>query len=135
MMLHGVPVGRMFFEGAPRLERSSASVLPMRSATGERVVLEGYPALVARRSFGRRSYKGNGQRRASAVPEAARWDIVRWLSTPLLEAVYGIQLMLPAAIAADLVEDPRADNLDALLCAIQAAWAAMRRGAMPRPGK
>ena len=129
MMWHGIPVGRMFFEGAPRLERSGASVLPMRPGTGERTLLEGYPALVARRWIGRRSYKGNPQRGSCAVPEAARWDIVRSLSAPVLEAVYGLNLMLPAAIATDLVEDPGADNLDALMCAIQGAWACSRRGA------
>ena len=30
MMLYGVPVGRMFFQGAPRLVKSGASIIPCR---------------------------------------------------------------------------------------------------------
>src|SRR5205823_5301810 len=59
MMLHRVPVGKMFFEGATRLLESEVSVLPCRPAGDSRIVVEGYPALVARRLIGRRSYKSD----------------------------------------------------------------------------
>ena len=47
MMLYGVPVGKMFFEGAPRIGSAGVSVLPCRPNESSRIVVEAYPALVA----------------------------------------------------------------------------------------
>jgi hypothetical protein len=55
MMLYGVPVGKMFFEGAPRLLKSGVSILPCRPNADPRLVIEAYPALVARRWAGWKS--------------------------------------------------------------------------------
>jgi len=49
MMLYGTPVGKMFFEGAPRLLRSGISILPVRPGGDNRVAVEVYPKLVAAR--------------------------------------------------------------------------------------
>ena len=57
MMLYGVPVGKMFYEGAPRLLRSGASVIPCRPNGSSRVAVEAYPGVLARRWIQRRSYK------------------------------------------------------------------------------
>jgi hypothetical protein len=46
MKLYGVPVGKMFFEGAPRLAGSGASILPFVKRSVERIIIEAYPALV-----------------------------------------------------------------------------------------
>jgi len=58
MMLYGVPVGRMFFRGAPRLVKSGARIIPCRPSPDTRIVVEAYPALVAEAMLGaRKGYK------------------------------------------------------------------------------
>ncbi len=54
MMLFRVPVGKMFYQGAPRLLKAGVSVVPCRPTGDTRVAVEAYPAVVARR-FQRRS--------------------------------------------------------------------------------
>lgn len=122
LMLHGVPVGKMFLRGAPLLLQAPASVLPCRPAGDARVVLEAYPAVVARRLIGRRSYKGEGRRHTPAR-RRARAELVAALGSETLRAAYGLALRLPPAMAREVAEEPAADHLDALLCALQAAWA------------
>ena len=130
MKWYGVPVGRMFDEGAPRLLRSPVSVVPCRPVPGEdRVAVEAYPALVARHLLGpRHSYKAT-KGRPTSTQEAARREIVAGLASDRLASRYGLRVELPRALAAELVADPRADLLDAVLAAVQAAWAWSRRGA------
>ncbi|MGC1955566.1 MAG: DUF429 domain-containing protein [Gammaproteobacteria bacterium] len=128
MMLYGVPVGRMFLRGAPRLARSSASVLPCRPSPEDRVVVEAYPALVARRWIGRRSYKSDTPSRQTQAREQARRDILNALMSARLAGIYGFQVALCGAMAQALVEDGAGDQLDALMCAVQAAWAYTQRG-------
>ena len=127
MMLYGVPVGRMFLRGAPRLERSSASVLPCRPSRQDRVVVEAYPALVARRWIGRRSYKSDRPKRQTQSRREARKDILNALLSARLGGIYGFQLSLCDAMAQAMVEDGTGDQLDALMCAVQAAWAYTQR--------
>src|SRR5947209_6608959 len=76
MMLHRVPVGKMFFAGVPRLLASDVSILPCRPTSDSRIVVEGYPALVARRWIGKRSYKSDEPERQTAEKLAARQEIV-----------------------------------------------------------
>ena len=128
MMLHGVPVGRMFYHGAPRLLRSGASIVPCCPVGGRRVVVEAYPALVARRFIGQRSYKSDDRRKQTPEREEARRALVAGLCSDLLGADYDLQLALEDSQVESLVGDPSGDRLDALLCAIQAAWAHSRRG-------
>ena len=122
MMLYGVPVGRMFFRGAPFLKRSGVSVLPCRPREDERVVLEAYPALVARRLIGHRSYKGDRKADTSAALDARR-ELVDQLMSQVLEREYGVRIVIDAAIRDELIEESSADGLDSVLCALQAAWA------------
>ena len=127
MMLHRVPVGKMFFQGAPRLLASGVSVLPCYPRSTDRIVIEGYPALVARRWSSKQSYKSD--ERAKQTTE--QWRVRQYLadgirSLSFLER-YGIQLSLTDEQAQRLVEEPMGDELDAVLCAIQAAWAYTQR--------
>src|SRR5437867_7405681 len=122
-MLYGVPVGKMFFQGAPRLLRSGVSLLPCHPTAEDRVVLEGYPALVARKWIGKRSYKSDERSKQTLEKQQARQCIVDGLRSHELMLYYGLTLKLSAEMADMLVREPVADNLDALLCAIQAAWA------------
>ncbi|GAC1350837.1 MAG: hypothetical protein NVSMB27_37210 [Ktedonobacteraceae bacterium] len=127
MMLHRVPVGKMFFQGAPRLLASGASILPCRPTKDSRIVVEGYPALVARALIGKRSYKSDERNKQTPDKENARRDIVAGLLLPELFAHYGIAIEISEAMINTLIQDHMGDNLDALLCAVQAAWAYTQR--------
>ena len=126
MMLFRVPVGKMFFQGTPRLLRSGVSVEPCRPNGDSRVAVEAYPAVVARRFLGRESYKRDG------VPdtpqrEAARKKLVSGLLSEALREAYGFGVRVGRRWRNRFVEEPGADALDSLLCAVQAAWAYTRR--------
>lgn len=126
MMLFRVPVGKMFFQGAPRLLTSGVSVEPCRPNRNSRVAVEAYPALVARSILGRASYKRDGVP-DTAERRAARERLVAGLEKPSLRDAYGFVVTLGKAWKDRFVEEPGADALDSLLCAVQAAWAYARR--------
>lgn len=126
MMLFRVPVGKMFFRGAPRLLSSGISVEPCRPNANGRVAVEAYPAVVARRFLGREPYKRD------AVPDtperkAAREKLVSGLVSGLMREVYGFGVGLERRWRDRFIEEPGADTLDSLLCAVQAAWSYTRR--------
>ncbi len=129
MMLHRVPVGRMFLRGAPRLSRSPACILPCRPNDDERVVLEAYPALVARRLIGRCSYKGNGPGDEADARIEARHRLLREVCSDSLARDYGVTVAIEPSMMVELVEQPGGDFLDAVLCGLQAAWGWSRREA------
>ncbi|WP_035485557.1 DUF429 domain-containing protein [Geminicoccus roseus] len=117
--LYGVPVALMFFEGAVRLIQAGVHV-PLLHATGDpRVVVEAYPGVLARRLIGKRSYKSDDRRKQTAEQKDARAGLLEKLLSPSLAHGCGVRVEAPAALA----EDPSGDRLDALLCAVQAAWA------------
>ncbi len=129
MMLHGVPVGKMFWQGAPRLLDSPASIPILRPIAGEsRTVVEAYPGLVARRWLDRRPYKHDDPNRDDTTRRAARLDLVRAIQgdpvadRPSVTDVYGLAVILPPNLAAGCVADATGDQLDSVLCALQAAW-------------
>ena len=126
MMLFRVPVGKMFFQGAPRLLRSGVNVRPCRPNGDGRVAVEAYPAVVARRFLGREPYKRD------AVPDtskrkAARKKLVSGLRSESMRAVYGFGVRMGRRWEKRFVEEPGADALDSLLCAVQAGWAYAKR--------
>ncbi len=122
MMLFRVPVGKMFYQGAPRLLASGVRVEPCRRNGDGRVAVEAYPAVVARRFLGRTAYKRDG---VPDTPErrSARETLLRGLESAVLRDVYGFAVEMDARWREELVSDPSADALDSLLCAVQAAWA------------
>lgn len=127
MMLHRVPVAKMFFQGATRLLASDASVLPCRPTKDSRIVIEGYPALVARKWIGKKSYKSDERSKQTAENLAARQYLMHKLRSPELLANYGITFGVSDAMTNMLIQDPTGDSLDALLCAVQGAWAYSQR--------
>lgn len=127
MMLHRVPVGKMFFQGVPRLLTSPISILPCRPTSDTRIVLEGYPALVARSLIGKRSYKSDERTQQTIRRLEARQALVNALSSNTLLTRYGVTPVLSDELAQQFVQEPMADGLDALLCALQAAWAWTQR--------
>lgn len=126
MMLFRVPVGKMFYRGAPRLLVSGVSVVPCRRNGDPRVAVEAYPALVARRFLGRKAYKRDG------VPDtparrSARETLISGLGSETLCEAYGFTVEIDGAFTKEFLSDPSADALDSLLCAVQAAWAYSRK--------
>jgi Protein of unknown function (DUF429) len=126
MMLFRVPVGKMFYQGAPRLLASGVRVEPCRRNGDSRVAVEAYPAVVARRFLGRAAYKRDG------VPDtqerrSARETLLAGLESSTLTEVYGFGVEMDGPWREEFVRDSSADALDSLLCAVQAAWAYTRR--------
>jgi len=126
MMLFRVPVGKMFYQGAPRLLASGIRVEPCRRNGDDRVAVEAYPAVVARRFLGRTAYKRD------AVPDtperrSARESLISGLESQLLREVYGFTVQIDGNWREEFIRDPSADALDSLLCAVQAAWAYLKR--------
>ena len=117
--LYGTPVGLMFFEGAPRLRAAGVTIPILQAGDPERTVVEAYPGVMARALIGRRSYKQDTKAKQTAEQAQARRDILVALAGAVFEASYAIAVEAPP----DLAEDASGDRLDALLCAIQAAWA------------
>ncbi|MGD2083522.1 MAG: DUF429 domain-containing protein [Chromatiales bacterium] len=127
MTLYGVPVGRMFLRGAPRLLASALSLPPCRPTRDPRTALETYPALTVRHLVGRRPYKHDSPARRTQARRDAREEIIAGLASERLRERYGVRLVLGRADRRRLADEGSADGLDALLCAIQAAWAWRRR--------
>jgi len=122
MMLYGVPVGKMFFEGAPRLLGSGASILPSRPTDDQRIILETYPALIARRCLGKLGYKNDNKLKQTVQQQLARQTILQYLISEA-KAVFGFDIRIGANWVTSFTKDATGDQLDALLCAVQAGWA------------
>lgn len=122
MMLYGVPVAKMFFEAAPRLERTSVSVVPCRTTDDDRVVFETYPALIARKLVGRLSYKSSSRKNDTVARQEARAAMLYKLEKEAGET-FGLQLSMSLAIQDDCVSNWNGDKLDSVFCCLQAAWA------------
>ena len=127
MMLHRVPVGKMFFQGATRLYNAQVSILPCRPTMDNRIVVEGYPALVARKFIGKRSYKSDEHGLLTIDREMARQEIAQGLRSERLMEWYGLSVRMSDEIITMLIKDSMGDMLDAVLCAVQAGWTHLRR--------
>jgi hypothetical protein len=120
--LFGVPVGLMFFEGAPRLIKAGVTIPQLQQGDPNRIVVEAYPGIVARNLIGRRSYKNDAKNKQTSDQHEARRAIFKALKAQS-QQYFGF-----AIEASDsLCDDPGSDRLDALLCAVQAAWAWQQR--------
>lgn len=120
--LYGVPVGFMFFEGAKRLLAAGVTIPHLLEGDPRRIVVEAYPGVLARQLIGKRGYKNDSRKKQTVFQREARLDIFRNLK---LEAKVRYGFEIDAAPA--LCDDPSGDDLDSLLCAVQAAWAWQNR--------
>jgi hypothetical protein len=120
--LFGVPVGLMFYEGARRLLASDIHIPLLRPGDRSRIVVEAYPGVRVREMIGRRSYKNDDRARQTADQLAARREVLAQLLSRDPEAPHGLQITAPMTLA----DDPSGDALDALICAVQAAWATLQ---------
>ena len=110
----------MFFELAPRLQRTHLNIPALRETPSDQTVLEVYPALVTRQLIGKQRYKSDIKRKQTEGMRDARQEVVE----KMREGLYGLRLELGDVLAAYLLDDATGDALDAVLCAVQAAWAA-----------
>jgi hypothetical protein len=118
------PVAFMLHAGVPVLIQAGVHFPGLHAGDTRRVALEAYPGLLARAVLGGRSYKSDD--RAKQTPERliARKDLIHAME---MGQALEMRLVLSHAQRDALVQDASADSLDAVLCLMQAAWAAQRR--------
>ena len=125
--LHGVPVALMQFEAVPRLRRAGLHVPGLMDGDRSRVALEAYPGVAARALIGRAPYKTDERAKQTAEREVARQTLLQHLTGEAGLRRFGLRIEAPGWLA----DDPTGDPLDALLCAVQAAWALRLMAAEP----
>lgn len=136
------PVGLMFLEGAPRLLAAGVHVPGVHDGDPQRIALEAYPGLLARRITSA-SYKSDERRKQTAERRAARTRIIDALTAeptvqPPAESTTAQRISSTPMLLASpeqrraLEDDASGDLLDAALALLQAAAAA--RHGPPRFG-
>jgi hypothetical protein len=115
-----VPVAFMYYEGVRRLVAAGVSLPGLHEADPSRRALEGYPGLLAHELIGRRSYKNSDD----ADRLIARKDLLDRLEQGRTQL--GLRVRLGHAQRERLVDDASGDELDAVLCLLQAAWASLQ---------
>ena len=120
------PVAFMLHAGIGLLLDAGVQIATLHPGDPSRVALEGYPGLLARELIGRRSYKSDTRAMQTVSRRDARVELLRRLEAG--DSRLGVALALDAAQREALRDDASADRLDAVLCLMQAAWAAQRPG-------
>jgi hypothetical protein len=121
--LYGIPVGLMFYKGAKRLLASNVHIPLLRPGDPSRIVVEAYPGVRVRAMIGRASYKNDDRAKQTASLLEARRSVLTQLLHSDPAASHGLSITAPMTLA----DDPSGDELDALICAAQAAWAYRQR--------
>jgi hypothetical protein len=127
MKLVNPPVALMFHEGARRLLAAGIHLPLLLPSDASRIALEAYPGLLVRKQLGlRASYKSDTRHEHTPARMALRRRIMRALRSgkPL-----GIGVRVASKLETEIVADGSGDLLDALICAVQAAWGWTRRRA------
>jgi hypothetical protein len=125
MKLVNPPVALMFHEGARRLAAADVHLPALLERNSSKIALEAYPGLLARKQLGiRASYKSDTRSEHTPARKSARRKIVQALKSgePL-----GIRITFGRELERQLVADGSGDLLDAVICAVQAAWGWTRR--------
>ena len=119
------PVAYMLHAGVPRLVAAGVTLFGMHPGDPLRIALEGYPGMLAR-SITTASYKNDDPHKQTAARREARIKIVEALQA----GAYPLGMRLDAGVHGQaLIDDASGDLLDAVLCALLAAWAWQRRDA------
>ena len=119
------PVVLMLHAGAPRLLAAGVTLPGLPPGDPARIALEAYPGMLARPLAGRASYKSDDLRKDDAGRRAAREAIVAALDSG--EHAMGIAVAFADGLREPCLDDASGDTLDAVLCAVQAAWGWRRR--------
>ena len=118
------PVAYMLHAGVPLLVDAEVHLPGLHAGDPLRTALEGYPGLLARELVGARSYKSDTTAKQTLPREAARREVVTALEAG--RSRLALRLRLTSEQRDALIHDAMGDRLDAVLCMIQAAWAAGR---------
>jgi len=118
------PVAYMLHAAVPLLLQAGVHLPGLHPGDVQRVALEAYPGLLARELIDRRSYKSDDKARQTPERLIARKDLLNALE--LGQTRLGLRLKLSHAQRDALVHDASGDSLDAVLCLVQAAWAAQQ---------
>lgn len=119
------PAAYMFHEGTRRLLQAGVTIPGLHAGDPQRIALEGYPGLVAR-AITRASYKSDERAKQTPQRRAGRETMLEALesgSHPL-----GIRVTMDTPLRERMLAEGSADCLDAVLCAVAAAWAVQRPG-------
>jgi hypothetical protein len=116
------PVAYMLHAALPLLIEAGVHMPGLHEGDTRRVALEAYPGLLARELIARRSYKSDEKAKHTTERLIARKDLVTRLENG--QTRLGLRLKLTHAQRDALVQDPSGDSLDAVLCMVQAGWAA-----------
>jgi hypothetical protein len=116
------PVAYMLHAGVPLLIEAGLHLPALHAGDVQRIALEAYPGLLAREVLGGRSYKSDDRNKQTPDRLIARKDLVDALEQGRTRL--GLRVRLSHAQRDDLVAEGSADRLDAVLCMLQAAWAA-----------
>ncbi len=126
------PVAFMLHAGVPPLLAAGAHLPGLRAVQpADRVALEAYPGLLARELVGRRSYKSDELVKQTPERRDVRVELLAALEAGRTRL--GLRLELSPGRRRELLDDPRGDDLDAVLCLVQAAWG-LRRADSAGPG-
>ena len=125
MQMDYIPVGKMFYEGATRLEAFGVNLPAHRPTTSLCTVIEVYPALFVRAVTGvKGGYKSEGN------PTERGFNQRAYLLDQLQHGAtrfYEVDIRLSTTQQAQCLTDHKGDTLDAVLAMIQAAWAYQQR--------
>jgi len=118
------PVAFMMHAGVPLLMQAGVHFPGLHDGDTQRVALEAYPGMWARRVLQRQSYKNDAADKQTSERWLARKNLLHAL-------VWGhdelpLRLKLSSAMADALVDDAGGDSIDAVICMMQAAWAQQR---------
>lgn len=116
------PVAYMLHAAVPLLLDAGVHIPGLHAGDPQRVALEAYPGLLARELVGRRSYKSDEKAKQTPDRLIARKDLITALEQGRTRL--GLRVKLTHAQHDALVQDASGDSLDAVLCLVQAAWAA-----------
>ena len=120
------PVAYMLHAGVPLLLDAGVHLPGHHAGDAARVALEAYPGLLAREVLGRRSYKSDERIKQTPERLLARKDLIETLVQGRTRL--GLRLRVSHAQRDALADDASGDRLDAVLCLMQAAWAAGQAG-------
>ena len=118
------PVAYMLHAGVPLLIDAGVHLPGLHAGDSGRVALEGYPGLLAREVLRARSYKSDDKAKQTPERLIARKDLIDALEQGRTRLQ--LRLRLSHAQRDALVADASGDRLDAVLCLMQAAWAAQQ---------
>lgn len=117
------PVAYMLHAGAPLLMQADVHIPGMQRGDKSRVALEAYPGYLARKVLNRASYKSDDPKKDTADRRMARSELLCALEEGML---FGIKVQVRPYLRAKLLDDVKADHLDAVLCCLVAGWASKR---------